>query len=49
MLYLYEIIHKLKLNILMGLMSFLKGVGSKLFPSTEKAPEVKAAALLAHV
>ncbi|MFT5885470.1 MAG: nucleoid-associated protein YgaU [Arcticibacterium sp.] len=33
----------------MGLMSFFKGVGEKLFPSTEKKPEVKAAALLAHV
>lgn len=33
----------------MGLMSFLKGVGEKIFPSTAKEPEVKAAALLAHV
>ena len=33
----------------MGLMSFFKGVGEKLFPSTEEVPEVKAAALLAHV
>lgn len=33
----------------MGLMSFFKGVGEKLFPSSEKEPEVKAAALLAHV
>jgi nucleoid-associated protein YgaU len=33
----------------MGLMSFFKGVGEKLFPSTEKEPEVKAAALLAHI
>ena len=30
-------------------MSFFKGVGEKLFPSTEEVPEVKAAALLAHV
>lgn len=30
-------------------MSFFKGVGEKLFPSTEKEPEVKAAALLAHI
>ncbi|AWV98107.1 peptidoglycan-binding protein LysM [Arcticibacterium luteifluviistationis] len=33
----------------MGLMSFFKGVGEKIFPSAEKEPEVKAAALLAHV
>ncbi len=36
----------------MGLLSFFKGVGEKLFPSTpepEKEPEVKAAALLSHV
>ncbi|KPM46949.1 peptidoglycan-binding protein LysM [Jiulongibacter sediminis] len=33
----------------MGLMSFLKGVGEKIFPSTEKEPEVKAQALLSHV
>ncbi len=33
----------------MGLMSFLKGVGEKIFPGTAKEPEVKASALLAHV
>ncbi|MCR9062947.1 MAG: peptidoglycan-binding protein LysM [Cytophagales bacterium] len=33
----------------MGLMSFFKGVGEKLFPSAEKEPEVKAQALLSHV
>lgn len=34
----------------MGLLSFLKGVGEKVFPKTaEKEPEVKAAALLARV
>ena len=38
----------------MGLMSFFKGVGEKLFgksetENTEKAPELKASALLAHV
>lgn len=36
----------------MGLMSFLKGVGEKIFPGSaepEKEKEVKAAALLSHV
>ncbi|MGR3812337.1 peptidoglycan-binding protein LysM [Jiulongibacter sp. NS-SX5] len=33
----------------MGLMSFLKGVGEKIFPSTEEKPEIKAQALLSHV
>ncbi len=35
----------------MGLMSFLKGVGEKIFPgtATKEEPEVKASALLAHV
>ncbi len=36
----------------MGLISFFKGVGEKLFPSKaepEKEPELKAAALLSHV
>ncbi|SOE23944.1 LysM domain-containing protein [Spirosomataceae bacterium TFI 002] len=34
----------------MGLLSFLKGVGDKIFPkAAEKEPEVKAAALLARV
>ena len=30
-------------------MSFFKGVGEKLFPSSTKEPEVKASAILAHI
>jgi nucleoid-associated protein YgaU len=48
-------LHKqLKLKINMGLMSFFKGVGEKIFgkseaEAAEKTPELKASALLAHV
>jgi hypothetical protein len=35
MLFWCEILHNLKTKTLMGLMSFLKGVGSKIFPSTK--------------
>jgi nucleoid-associated protein YgaU len=47
-------IFNLKFSTTMGLMSFFKGVGEKLFGKSEaevaeKTPELKASALLAHV